>query len=193
MKTIEIWRTAIVDGETYENYQVSNLGRLMSLNYNRTGKAELLKPFDNGRGYLQVALCKNKIPQDFLLHRIIAETFLPNPEGKPCVNHKIEGNEGKKINMVIFNEDGTIDEERTTIEWATYEENNNYETRTERAAKTRSKKVLQLSLTGDLISEWPSTKECGRNGFNSGNVVECCNGKRKTHKGFLWIYAEDYK
>lgn len=34
----EIWRTAVVDGEPWENYQVSNLGQILSLNYNHTGK-----------------------------------------------------------------------------------------------------------------------------------------------------------
>ena len=65
---------------------------------------------------------------------MVGETFLPNPEKKPCINHKIEGDEGKTMNMVIFNEDGSVDEERTSIEWATYEENNNYATRNERVS-----------------------------------------------------------
>ena len=193
METTEIWRTAIYDGETYENFEVSNWGRIMSLNYRRTGRAELMTPFDNGHGYWQIELSKNGKPKICKVHRLVAQTFLPNPDNKPCINHKIEGDEGKKINMVFFNEDGSVDEKKSTIEWVTYKENNNYGTHNERMAKTLSKKVLQLSLTGDLIREWSSTKECGRNGFNSGNVVECCNGNRKKHKGFLWIYAEDYK
>ena len=190
----EIWKTPIVNGEPYENYQVSNFGRLMSLNYKRTGKSELLQPGKRKDGYLQVALCKNKIPQDFLLHRIIAETFLPNPENKPCINHKIEGDEGKTINMVFFNEDGSINKEKSTIEWVTYEENNNYATRNERAGKTNtngkcSKKVLQFTLDDEFVREWPSIQECGRNGFKQSAVCRCCNGKQKTAYGFKWCYA----
>ena len=181
----EIWRTPIVNGETYEDYQVSNLGRLMSLNYNRTGRAKLMNPFENTYGYLQVNLSKNKKQDTYTMHRIVAETFLPNPLNKPCINHKIEGDEGKKMNMVIFNEDGTIDEKRSTIEWATYEENNKYGTRTEKT----SKKGLQFTLDGEFVREWTSTAECGRNGFNQGNIVSCCLGKRKSHKGFKWCYA----
>ena len=190
----EIWKTAVYDGEIYEGlYKVSNLGKILSLNYNGTGKAELMTPSDNGHGYFKVGLSKNGKTKNCYVHRLIAETFLPNPEGKPCVNHKIEGKKGKTMNFVFFNEDGSVDEEKSTIEWVTYEENNNYATRNERTAKALSKKVLQLSLTGELIREWESTHECGRNGFDKGNVSRCCNGKQKTHKGFLWMYAEDYK
>ena len=189
MTYIEIWKTAVYDGEVYEGlYKVSNWGRILSLNYRNTGKAELMTPSETTDGYFQVGLRKNGETNLCLVHRLIAQTFLPNPENKPCINHKIEGDEGKKINMVIFNEDGSIDKERTSIEWATYEENNNYATRNERMAKTRSKPVLQFSLTGELIREWESTKECERNGFDSSAVVKCCRGKLKTHKGFRFQY-----
>ena len=186
---LEIWRTAVYDGEIYEGlYQVSNLGRFKNLNYRNTGKAELLNPGTNKDGYLQVCLSKNGEYKMCLFHRLIAETFLPNPENKPQVNHKIEGKKGEKINMVIFNEDGTVDKERTTIEWVTSKENSNYGTRNERAAKANSKRVLQLSLSGELIREWDSTQECGRNGFNQSAVDKCCRGEQKTHKGFRFMY-----
>ena len=190
----EQWKTAVYDGEIYEGlYKVSNLGKILSLNYNHTGKPELMNPSDNGDGYLVVHLRKNGESKTCLVHRLVAETFLPNPEGKPCVNHKIERDEGKKINMVIFNEDGTVNKEKSTIEWVTPKENNDYGTHNERSAKTRtngnlSKRVLQLSLNGELIREWESTAECGRNGFSKGHVCDCCNGKLPQYKGFLWIY-----
>ena len=186
----EQWRTAIYDGIVYEGlYKVSNLGRILSLNYRNTGRAELMTPVEDKDGYLQVGLSKNGNQKTCKVHRLVAQTFLPNPENKPCINHKIEGDEGKTMNFVFFNEDGSVDEERTTIEWATYEENNNYGTRIERT----SKRVLQLTLTGHLIREWESTQECGRNGFDQGHVSECCRGERKSHKGFRWMYVDDYK
>ena len=192
--TTEIWRTPIHKGETYDKYQVSNLGRMINLNYRRTGKAKLMEPYEKGRKYLQVYLSKKGKKDWIYVHQLVAETFLPNPLNKPCINHKIEGNEGKKINMVFFNEDGTVDEEKSTIEWATYEENNNYGTVRERISDAqindpnKSKPVLQLSLDGVLIREWPSAKEAERNGFNQCNICQCCNGKQKTHKGFRWMY-----
>ena len=190
----EQWRTAVYDGIVYEGlYKVSNLGKILSLNYRNTGKAELRTPVERKDGYLQVQLWKNKEYKTCLVHRLIAETFLENPENKPEVNHKIEGDEGKKINMVIFNKDGTVNKEKTTIEWVTREENNNYGTHNERMAKTKtngkqSKPVLQFTLDGEFVREWPSTMECGRNGFDSSHVTKCCNGKRKTHKGFRFMY-----
>ena len=190
----EIWKTPIVNGEPYENYQVSNFGRLMSLNYRRTGRAELLSPWEDTYGYLQVLFRKNGEYVQPLVHRIVAETFLPNPEEKPQVNHKIEGDEGKKINIVYLNEDGTVDEKKSTIEWVTSKENMNYGTINERISKTMtngktSKKVLQLSLDGELIREWPSTMECGRNGFCQSEVSKCCRGEKPQYKGFKWCYA----
>ena len=185
MTDIEIWR----DIKDYEGlFQVSNWGRFKNLNYRNTGKQRFMNPSKDTNGYLKVGLSKNRKYKTCLVHRLVAETFLPNPDNKPCINHKIEGDKGKTLNMVIFNEDGSIDEKRTTIEWVTYEENNNYGTRNERAAKAKSKRVLQLSLTGELIREWESTRECERNGFDHGAVAKCCNGKLPHYKGYIWKY-----
>ena len=191
----EIWKTAVYDGIIYEKlYKVSNLGRILSLNYRNTGKAELMNPGTDTNGYFYVNLWKNRKPKLCSVHRLVAQTFLPNPENKPFINHKIEGDEGKTMNMVIFNEDGTINEEKTTIEWVTAKENNDYGTHNERVAKAntngkQSKPVLQLSLTGELIREWPSTMEIQRQlGYNNANISACCLGKRKSAYGFRWKY-----
>lgn len=193
----EIWRTAVYDGIVYEGlYKVSNLGRILNLNYRNTGRERLMNQSEATGGYFKVNLRKNGEDKMCLVHRLVAETFIPNPENKPCINHKIEGDKGKKINMVFFNKDGTIDKKRTTIEWATYEENNNYATRNERMAKAlingkKSKKVLQFTLDGKLIREWPSTKEIERQlGFDNSAVGRCCLGKQKTAYGFIWKYKE---
>ena len=181
----EIWKTAIYDGEIYEGlYKVSNLGKILSLNYRRTGKAELMTPV-NANGYLQVQLSKNKERKNCYVHRLIAETFLENPENLPEVNHK---DEDKTNNFVFLNEDGTVNKKKSNLEWKTPKENSNHGTRNERIAKANSKRVLQFSLSGELIREWDSTQECGRNGFDQGAVAKCCRGEQKTHKGFRFMY-----
>ena len=194
MTDIEIWRTAVYDGEIYEGlYKVSNFGRILSLNYRNTGRAKLMNSGTDKDGYLKVNLRKNRKRKTCLVHRLVAETFLPNPDNLPQVNHKIEGDEGKSINMVIFNEDGSVNEKKSTIEWCTQEYNHNYGTINERISKAmtngkQSKPVLQFTLDGEFVREWPSTHECGRNGFDHTVVTKCCNGKLKQYKGFKWEY-----
>jgi hypothetical protein len=185
---IEQWRTAIYDGIVYEGYEVSNLGRVKSLNYNRTGRAKMMKPVEEKNGYLRVKLSKNGEYKTCLVHRLVAFTFLENPEKKPEVNHI---DEDKTNNFVFLNEDGSVDKEKSNLEWIWHKDNLNHGTRNKRVAKARSKKVLQLTLDGELIREWESTQECGRNGFIHGHVAACCRGERKTHKGFHWKYEED--
>ena len=178
MTDIEIWKTAVYDGEVYDNYQVSNWGRIMSLNYRNTGKAELMNPGTNTDGYFKVNLRKNGKRKMCYVHRLVAQTFLPNPENKPEVNHIDEDKTNNKVD---------------NLEWKWHKDNINHGTHNERSAKARtngklSKRVLQLSLSGELIREWESTQECGRNGFCQGAVSECCQGKRKSHKGFRFMY-----
>lgn len=184
----EQWKTAVYDDIVYEGlYKVSNLGRILSLNYRNTGKPKLMTPVKRKDGYFQVGLSKNGEYKMCYVHRLVAETFLPNPENKPEVNHI---DEDKTNNFVGTPENDYKD---GNLEWKSHRDNLNHGTRNERAAKALSKKVLQLSLTGELIKEWESTQECGRNGFNQGAVAACCRGEQKTHKGFRWMFAEDYK
>ena len=186
MTYIEIWKTAVYDGEIYEGlYKVSNLGRILSLNYRNTGKAELMNPSEGKNGYLKVELCKNREYKMCLVHRLVAFTFLENPENKPQVNHK---DEDKTNNFVFLNEDGSVDKEKSNLEWSTPKENSNHGTRNERMAKTKSKKVLQFTLDGEFIREWESTAECGRNGFTHQGVSACCRGEIPQYKGFRWEY-----
>ena len=115
---------------------------------------------------------------------------MENPDNLPQVNHK---DEDKTNNFVFLNEDGTVNKEKSNLEWKTHKDNCNHGTRNERIAKAqtnrnKSKKVLQFSISGEFIREWPSTQECGRNGFDQSHVAACCRGELKTHKGFCFMY-----
>lgn len=87
MRTIKIqeeWK----DIEGYEGkYQVSNTGNVRSLNYNNTGKPRILKIKINKYGFAEVTLSKNNKSKDFMLARLVAGAFIPNPCNKPKVMH----------------------------------------------------------------------------------------------------------
>lgn len=119
-------------------------------------------------------LYKNKTIKRLSVHRLVAQAFIENPNNYSCVNHKDENNQ----NNVVSN-----------LEWCTYKYNNNFGTRNARIVKALSKQVYQYSKDGELIAVWESTNEAGRNGYNQGSVVSCCNGKLKTHKGYIWSYT----
>ena len=81
----EIWK----DVPGYEGlYQVSNLGNVRSLNYRGRGKTRILSPGKDKKGYLHVSLFKDKNRTIVQIHRIVAITFIPNPNNLPVVNHK---------------------------------------------------------------------------------------------------------
>ena len=88
----EVWK----DIEGYDGaYQVSDLGRVRSLKY---GKVRVLRPVNNGKGYLVVHLKRDGSQKNFLVHRIVAQAFIPNnDESKNQVNHKDENKENNRV------------------------------------------------------------------------------------------------
>ena len=80
----EVWKPI----KDYEGlYEVSNLGRVKTLNYRGTGKGKILKNIECSNGYLTIGLTKNGKRKLFTVHRLVAEAFIPNTEGKPCIDH----------------------------------------------------------------------------------------------------------
>ena len=95
----EIWR----DIDEYENYQISSWGRVYSKDAH-----SCLVPEQTEKGYLRVYLYRDGVRKHYKVHRLVAGEFIPNPLGKPQVNH-IDGN--KKNNSV------------SNLEWVTNREN----------------------------------------------------------------------
>ncbi len=199
----EIWKTAVIDGKENKRYKVSNYGRIICLNWNRTGKARMCKLNVDGGGYLKVKI--DRVTK--LVHRIVAETFIPNHEGKPCVDH-IDTN--RQRNVIEVDENGFPVENSTltNIRWATQKENCNNplsrKHKSENSAKPwlgkfgdehhRSIQVVQLTLDGQLIKKWSCAMEAKRElGIKQGNIRKCCRGKRKTAGGYRWMYYSDYQ
>lgn len=172
----EIWKPI----KGYEGlYEISNWGRVKSLNYRKTGRAELMKLVKSKKGYLTVMLHKNGKYKKFFVHRLVASTFLENPDNLPFINHKDEDKKNNKVG---------------NLEWCNNKYNSNYGTRNHKISSTNtngklSKPVLQFTLSGYLIKEWVSMAECTRNGFQQSAVCRCCKGKQKSAYGFKWCYA----
>lgn len=152
---------------TIDGILVSNLGRVFIPKRGKH-KEHWTIGCKNGSGYL-VIMFQGKLYQ---VHRLVAETFLPNPNNLPTVDH-IDRN---KLNNSVEN-----------LRWADYSTQSTNQHHPRNNAK--SKKVLQLTKNGEFVKEWESAMECGRNGFSQGNISQCCNGKLKSHKGFIWRYA----
>lgn len=122
----EMWRPI----KGYEGlYEISNQGRVksltrycMSFGYRKTLlKEKIMKPSRSPSGYFQVGLSKNGKRRHFFIHRLVATTFISNPNNYLCINHKDE----VKTNNCVNN-----------LEWCTTKYNNNYGTARKRAKRT---------------------------------------------------------
>lgn len=170
----EEWR----DIAGYEGkYQVSNLGRVKSLNYNNTCKERCLEPNKNSLGYLQVILCKNGKRDSHSIHRLVAEAFIPNPNNLPQVNHKDEN----PSNDMVDN-----------LEWCDRKYNINYGTAIERMLKRRNgprKERPVICVENGVV--YPSSQEASRQtGVHQGNIISCCQGRYKSAGGYHWKYSD---
>ena len=149
-----------------DRYAVSSKGRVMNL---KTGR--VLKNRIEPHGYAYVDLCNgNGSPKRITVHRLVATTFINNPNNLPQVNHI---DEDKRNNDV------------TNLEWCTASQNNRH------SNHQRSCKINQYTLDGELINTWESSHEIERElGFNQSHIISCCKGKYKTAYRFKWEYAD---
>lgn len=184
---METWK----DIEGFEGaYQVSDLGRVRSLDrwvsfpLNTRGctgfqlRGRLLKQWPTKRGYLRVRLTKAMWMR--LVHRLVAEAFCPNPEGKPQVNHI----DGVKVHNAAVN-----------LEWATGSENMRHahasglvDMKPQGLAKRKPVRGVSLD-SGSEIHFDSAISACRLGGFNQSHVTQCVLGKERQHKGYVWSYA----
>ena len=162
-------------------YEVSDKGRVKSLNYNRTGTEKILKPRKHTCGYLLVGLYQDGHSKTITVHRLVAEAFIPNTQGLETINHKDE----VKTNNTVSN-----------LEWLSFRDNHEYGTHNKRVSEANinhpslSKQVQMFEIsTGELLETFPSTHEAGRvTGINQGSISKCCLGKLKSAGGYIWRY-----
>lgn len=179
----EIWR----DIKGYEGfYKVSNLGKVWSC---RSEKE--LKQKQNKFGYMRVNLCVENSNKTHLVHRLVAEAFIPNPDNLPQVNHKDED----KTNNSVGN-----------LEFCNAKYNSNYGTHKDKLkisstgrkmpkyavdkAAEKHKKRIGMFKNGVLVKEYESAADANNDNenFNYVSISACCNGRIKTYRGYEWKF-----
>lgn len=184
----EIWK----DIEGYEDYQVSNLGNIRSLNYRQTGKVQVLKLRKDKNGYFRVNLYKDGNRRSYQIHRLVTTAFLPNPDNLPQVNHKDENPSNNRVE---------------NLEWCSAKYNANYGTRNQRVAEIERGRIIseehkmriseansipvaQYTKEGKLIAFFYGTREASRQtGISNTHIADCCRGEAKSAGGFIWKYV----
>ena len=200
MTTEEFINSIKLDGEewrvipNWERYAVSTFGRVASLGLPyiqndilRCRKPQLMHPnlSHNNPPYLTVRLSNgNYKTKNFVVHRLVALTFMPNPDNLPFINHKDENSLNNNVN---------------NLEWCTQQYNCNYGTHNQRMAETlrktayQKRKVVQLSLTGEYLNTFDCIKNAAKAlGISHSSVSLCCRGRQPYLCGYKWMYLEDY-
>lgn len=186
----EEWRT-IPD---WERYMVSSYGRIVALDlpykcgsYLARRKPKLLR-LNTNKGnppYYVISLSNgNKCSRGFVVHRLVAKAFIPNPDNLPYINHKDENS----LNNHVDN-----------LEWCTQQYNCNYGTHNARMAKTLSetayqkRKVVQLTLDNEFVKAFDSIKDAAdTNNIHRASISICCRKPNRTGKGYRWMYLSDF-
>ena len=153
------------DVKGYEGlYAVTSCGKVWSYKYKK-----FLEPQFNKYGYLHVNLYKNGKVKSFLVHRLVADAYIPNPDNLPQINHKDEC----KTNNCLQN-----------LEWCDAKYNNSYGSHITKLKKP----ILQYDLNGNFIREWESASDVGKEVRCS--IVHCLRGDIKTAYGYVWKFKE---
>lgn len=176
----EIWK----DIEGYDGiYEISNFGNIKTRR-RQGSKGGLLSPYKRPDGYYEVNLRKDNNSKLFLLHRLVAETFIPNPKKYKYINH-IDGN--KKNNKI------------SNLEWCTFQHNMIEAYRIGLNPKRYGKKnpnhhsIVQLDMNNNFIKEWDYIRIASLTlKIPEASISDCCRKKHKSTHNFKFIYKEDY-
>lgn len=163
----EIWK----DIEGYEGlYKVSNLGNVYSYYINRNLK------YGISDGYKFVILNKNGDRKFKLIHRLVAEAFIPNPNNLPIINHKNEN----RLDCHVDN-----------LEWCDYIYNATYNDAHVKRGEVLSVPVFGYNNKGELIYEYYGVREASRAlGISNARIVACCNNQVPIYKNIAWSYKK---
>lgn len=189
----EVWRDIPLE-EFSGRYQVSSLGRIKSLNYyckNSIGdsykmvKGRIRKLTKHNSGYKMIGVCINGKNKNYLVHRIVALSFLPEVEGKNQINHIDENKENNRV---------------SNLEWCNAHENLTHNDRHLRVAETRKanctydqadklKSVKAIKGNDQIVFD--SVKETGEYfGVNPNIISAVLNGRTKRSRtGYRFEYA----
>lgn len=160
----EEWRNVIINGETFNKYQISNMGRFKN---SKGIIMENYKPHHSGYIFCRVNIEK------YPMHRLVAFAFLENPQNKPFVNH-IDGN---KTNNAVSN-----------LEWCTVAENNQHAIDTG-LKQFYKRKIGQYTVDGELVKEFNSIADA-MNETKILGIKQVLYGKQNTSGGFIWKYLD---
>lgn len=156
------------DIKGYEGlYAVTSCGRVWSHK-----RKKFLKPSKNQDGYLQVILYKDKQPKCCRVNRLVAETYIPNPDNLSDVNHINENKEDNYIN---------------NLEWKSHKDNVNHGSCVARAAKSRQKPIYCVELDRVFESGQQAARELG---LNAGSISSVLKGRYKATGGYHFEYAK---
>lgn len=157
----EIWKEIPHEIVKINDYFVSNYGRIKKNN-------QMIQTNKNAHGYVKLYINK----KSYSLHRLVALTFLPNPENKEMVNH-IDGN---KINNALIN-----------LEWVTCLENNMHKIYA--GLSNTTKKVIQYDINMNKLNEFISIKDASKKlNLSTATITNCCNQKTKYTKKDKYIF-----
>lgn len=203
MEDVEIWK----DIEGYEGlYQVSNIGRIKRLPvgkqwpYRRTHNN--VRKLHIKNGYYQINLSRDNCVRWLSVHRLVAKAFIPNPNKLPCINHK---DENRLNNFVFVNSDGSVDLQKSNLEWCTQSYNCLWGTAIKRRIETRRKndqdgnswkkvgKKLSVKVAmcrkidNTIIKVFDSMEKASmQTGVNISTICNQCNGKQMSRRDYYW-------